>query len=139
VNLYGAPTGRRVETETAPLVAEGKVPWQRIDDDTLFKGEKVVEQYGTPPRSTSVRRRVYAPDGKLMYDSTWRSYYVGEPTIVRIGTKQRPKPAPKQKQKPAPADGAATTPDTGAAGGATTPPNPGSSGTATTSAAGPGA
>jgi vancomycin resistance protein YoaR len=95
VNLYGTPTGRRVETETAPLVTEGKVPWKRIDDDSLYKGEKVVEQYGTPPRSTSVRRRVFAPDGKLMYDTTWHSYYVGEPTVVRIGTKQRPKKPPK--------------------------------------------
>ena len=98
VNLYGTPTGRRVETETAPLVTEGKVPWKRIDDDTLFKGEKVVEQYGTAPRSTSVRRRVFAPDGKLMYDTTWHSYYVGEPTVVRLGTK----PRPKKPAKPAP-------------------------------------
>ena len=106
VNLYGTPAGRRVETETAPLVTEGKVPWKRIDDDTLFKGEKVVEQYGTPPRSTSVRRRVFAPDGKLMYDTTWHSYYVGEPTVVLIGTKPRPKkpakPAPGDTTKPKP-------------------------------------
>src|SRR5262245_20430632 len=95
VNLYGTPQGRRIETETAPLVVDGKVPWKRIDDPTLFKGEKVVEQYGAPPRSTSVRRRVFAPDGKLMYDTTWHSYYVGEPTVVRIGTKQRPKKPPK--------------------------------------------
>jgi vancomycin resistance protein YoaR len=99
VNLYGTPTGRRVETETSPLVAEGKVPWQRIDDPTMFKGEKIVEQYGAPPRSTSVRRRVFAPDGTLMYDTTWRSYYVGEPTVVRLGTK--PRPAPKEPEKPA--------------------------------------
>jgi vancomycin resistance protein YoaR len=104
VNLYGTPTGRRVETETAPLVTEGKVPWNRIDDDTLYKGEKVVEQYGAPPRSTSVRRRVFAPDGRLMYDTTWHSYYVGEPTVVRIGTK----PRPKKPAKTAPEDRAKT-------------------------------
>jgi vancomycin resistance protein YoaR len=115
VNLYGTPTGRRVETETAPLTADGKVPWQRIDDDTLFKGEKVVEQYGTPPRTTSVRRRVFASDGKLMYDTTWRSYYVGEPTIVRVGTKPRPKPQPKQPNGGNGKADATTTP------GATTP------------------
>jgi vancomycin resistance protein YoaR len=115
VNLYGTPTGRRVETDTTPLVTEGKVPWQRIDDATMFKGEKTVEQYGTPPRSTSVRRRVFAPDGTLMYDTTWRSYYVGEPTVVRIGTK----PRPKEHGKP-PADGKrATTP--GDAGATTSP------------------
>ncbi len=96
VNLYGTSPGRRVETETAPLEVEGKVPWKRIDDDTMFKGEKVVEQWGSPPRSTSVTRRVYEPDGTLLYDTTWRSYYVGEPTVVRLGTKPRPKVEPKK-------------------------------------------
>jgi len=91
VNVYGTPQNRRVETENAPLEVEGKVPWKRIDDDTMLRGEKVVEQYGAPPRSTSVTRRVYAPDGSLMYDTTWSSYYVGEPTVVRLGTKPRPK------------------------------------------------
>jgi vancomycin resistance protein YoaR len=93
VNIYGTPQHRRVESETAPLVVDGKVPWKRIDDDTMYKGQKVVEQWGAPPRSTSVTRRVYEPDGTLLYDSTWRSYYAGEPTVVRLGTKQRPKPA----------------------------------------------
>jgi vancomycin resistance protein YoaR len=100
VNLYGTPQNRRVETETAPLRVEGKVPWKRIDDPTMFRGEKVVEQFGAPPRSTSVTRRVYAPDGALMYDTTWRSHYVGEPTVVRLGTKTRPKPEPKPKAGP---------------------------------------
>jgi vancomycin resistance protein YoaR len=126
VNLYGTPTGRRVESETAPLVVEGKVPWKRIDDATMFRGEKVVEQYGTPPRSTSIRRRVFAPDGRLMYDTTWRSYYVGEPTVVRVGTKPRPKP---KMEKTAPEDETATTPAGPGAGGAgaaqpTTPTGP---------------
>ena len=108
VNVYGTPQNRRVETETAPLEVEGKVPWERIDDETMFKGEKVVERRGAPPRSTSVRRQVFAPDGTLMYDTTWSSYYVGEPTVVRLGTKPRPKTerpsAAGPKAKP-PADG----------------------------------
>jgi vancomycin resistance protein YoaR len=136
VNLYGTPTGRRVETETTPLVSEGKVPWQRIDDDSLFKGEKVVEQVGSPPRSTSVTRRVYTPDGTLMYDTTWRSYYVGEPTVVRLGTKPRPKPKPKPTEGKQPAQGKdappstdATAPSSDAAAapdGSTPPTTPGS-------------
>jgi vancomycin resistance protein YoaR len=110
VNLYGTPQDRRVETETAPLEVDGKVPWKRIDDPTLFRGEKVVEQIGVPPRSTAVTRRVFASDGTLMYDTTWRSYYVGEPTVVRLGTKPRPKPEePKAKgdakAKPGATDG----------------------------------
>jgi vancomycin resistance protein YoaR len=116
VNLYGTPTNRRVETESTPLVTEGKVPWKRIDDSSLYKGEKVVEQYGVPPQSTSVRRKVFAPNGTLMYDTTWHSYYVGEPTIVRIGTKVRPK-----KPKP-PAGEAKTTPPAGQHAATTTTP-----------------
>ncbi len=107
VNVYGTPQHRRVETETAPLDVDGKVPWKRIDDDTLLKGEKVVEQWGSPPRSTSVTRRVYRPDGTLLYNTTWHSYYVGEPTVVRIGTTPRPKP--KKAEKPAAAKPPAAT------------------------------
>ena len=108
VNIYGTPQHRRVETETAPLVVDGKVPWKRIDDNTLLKGQKVVEQWGAPPRSTSVTRRVYTPDGMLLYDTTWRSYYVGEPTVVRLGTKPRPKAEkPEKPAKQTVMDGAA--------------------------------
>ena len=117
VNIYGTPQNRRVETETAPLRVDGKVPWERIDDDTMFKGQKVVEQWGSPPRSTSVTRRVYTSDGTLLYDTTWRSYYVGEPTVVRLGTKVRPKattpPADEDAAKQ-PADGAKKQPTDGA-------------------------
>lgn len=100
INLYGTPQNRRVESETTPLEVKGKVPWKRIDDDTMFRGEKVVEAYGAPPRSTSVRRQVFAPDGTLMYDTTWSSYYVGEPTVVRLGTKPRPKPKTAVRPRP---------------------------------------
>jgi vancomycin resistance protein YoaR len=113
VNIYGTPQNRRVETETAPLTVDGKVPWERIDDDTMFKGQKVVEQWGSPPRSTSVTRRVYQPDGTLLYDTTWRSYYVGEPTIVRLGSKVRPKPTPPPTAETEPA-GTAKQPADGA-------------------------
>jgi vancomycin resistance protein YoaR len=120
VNIYGTPQDRRVETDTAPLTVDGKVPWKRIDDDTLFKGQKVVEQWGAPPRSTSVTRRVYRPDGTLLYDTTWRSYYAGEPTVVRLGTKPRPKP-----EQPATADEPAAKQKAGAeakAGAGAAPP-----------------
>jgi len=118
VNIYGTPQDRRVETETAPLEVDGRVPWKRIDDDTMFKGQKVVEQWGSPPRSTSVTRRVYRPDGTLLYDTTWRSYYVGEPTVVRLGSKVRPKVTPP------PAADTATQPADGAKKGAEGPADP---------------
>ncbi len=115
VNIYGTPQHRRVETETAPLAVDGKVPWKRIDDDTMYKGQKVVEQWGAPPRTTSVTRRVYKPDGTPLYDTTWHSYYVGEPTVVRIGTRPRAKPKPEPAKPPVTGtqtDGTATEPAT---------------------------
>lgn len=90
VNLYGAPQHRRVESETSPLVATGKPPIERTPDPELTKGMRVVDVVGTPPRETSVARRVYDANGELLYENTWRSYYVGEPTKVRVGTKPKP-------------------------------------------------
>ena len=116
VNLYGSPTGRRIESETGPLVVTGSAPVKHISDPALDKGRTVVEQYGSPPRSTSVRRKVYGPTGKLMYDATWYSSYRGEYQVLRVGTKEpkpKEKPEPKAKQgkktETAPASTGATT------------------------------
>ena len=94
VNLYGTSPGRRVETESAPLTVTGKVPVERTEDPALPKGERVIEQVGQPPRETQVLRRVYDRDGTLLFENTWTSSYRGEPTLVRVGTKPRPRPAP---------------------------------------------
>ena len=79
VNLYGTPLHRRVESTTAPLVETGPVPVKETDDPTLEKGKRVTDEVGAPPRQTSVHRLVYDANGKLLYDNTWRSFYVGEP------------------------------------------------------------
>ena len=49
------------------------------------------------PQSTSVERKVYTPSGALLYDNTWYSSYRGEPRIVHVGTKPRPKAPPPKK------------------------------------------
>ena len=54
------------------------MPVTTVKDPKLLKGKRVVDVSGVPPRSTSVHRVVYGPDGKLMYDSVWSSRYVGE-------------------------------------------------------------
>jgi hypothetical protein len=41
-----------------------------------------------------VTRKVYDPDGKLLYDTTWRSNYDSETEVVRVGTKKRKPKAP---------------------------------------------
>ena len=48
------------------------MPIKRIKDPTLKKGEQKVETEGAPRRATSVRRKVYDADGKLLYDTAWR-------------------------------------------------------------------
>jgi len=96
VSLYGTPTHRRVETETAPLQARGSPPVERVRDPALPVGKKVVESSGEPARTTSVRRRVYDAGGKLIADTTWYSSYRSEPAVVRVGTKRKPKPKPKK-------------------------------------------
>jgi vancomycin resistance protein YoaR len=115
VNLYGTPQSRRVESETGDLVVTGPVPVRRIEDPTMFKGESEVETTGVPPRETSVHRKVYLGNGTLLHDNTWSSSYVGEPTVIRVGTKQRPKKKPEQATKngeQTPAGEAPTTPTT---------------------------
>jgi vancomycin resistance protein YoaR len=114
VNLYGTPVDRRVEFETSPLEVTGSVPVRRIDDPNLYKGETYVEDSGEPPRSVSVRRIVYGPDGEVLYDTTWYSRYDAEPKIVHVGTKPRPEepaPAPAEEEQP-PADTEGSTPST---------------------------
>jgi vancomycin resistance protein YoaR len=98
VNLYGTPTGRRVESTTGPLNVVGAVPLKKVSDPSLARGRQVVEEYGQPPRSTSVTRVVYAPNGKVRSRTTWYSSYRGETQVVRVGTKApEKKPPPKDE------------------------------------------
>ncbi len=96
VNLYGTPQNRRVESDVAPLRVTGPPPTTREKDPTLEKGKQVVVEAGSPALATSVTRRVYDADGKLLSESTWYSSYRGEKRIVRVGTK---KPEPKEPTK----------------------------------------
>jgi vancomycin resistance protein YoaR len=92
VNLYGTPLHRRVESEVAPLRTTGPVPEKVTKDPELLVGKKVVDHQGSPPLATSVTRRVYNAKGKLLYEATFYSSYVGDKSIIRQGTKPKPKP-----------------------------------------------
>jgi len=96
VNLYGSPQHRKVVSETAPLVTTGPVPEQLVKDPQLLVGKREIEEQGSPPRSTSVNRKVYDEKGKLLYDNTWYSSYSGEKSVILVGTKKKPKPKPKE-------------------------------------------
>ena len=123
VNLYGTPQHRRVESEVAPLSTVGKAPTTWRKDPTRFRGERVVYAAGSPARSTSVHRLVYAPSGKLLHDDTWSSYYRGEKKVILVGTKPKPKAEPKQPRDAAPSAKPAT--DVPAAPTQPTEPAPG--------------
>jgi vancomycin resistance protein YoaR len=99
VKLYGTPQGRRVEAETTPLEETGPPTEKRIPDPSIWVGEKVLEESGQPSRRTSVTRRVYGTNGKLLSEATWSSFYRAEPNVYRVGTKPRPKEPPPTKPK----------------------------------------
>jgi vancomycin resistance protein YoaR len=112
VNLYGTPLHRRVESDVAPLRVTGPVPENVTKDPELLVGTKVVDHQGSPPLATSVTRRVYNAKGKLLYEATFYSSYVGDKSIIREGTKPKPKPKPVKPVDPAsflPADLVPTT------------------------------
>ncbi|MEX2210156.1 MAG: VanW family protein [Gaiellaceae bacterium] len=92
VALYGAPTGRRVESSAGPLVVRAPPPIKKIKDPTLPKGERIVEELGEPARSVVATRTVYLANGDILYQETWSTFYRGEYRVVRIGTKVEPKP-----------------------------------------------
>ena len=94
VTLYGTPDHRRVESTASPLVNTGPVPVKKVKDPTMLKGHNKVQTQGVPPQATSVERKVYAPSGKLLYDDTWHSNYRSVPTVLLVGSKAKPKPAP---------------------------------------------
>jgi vancomycin resistance protein YoaR len=91
VTLYGTPQHRRVESTAQPLRFVAAPPVQKTIDATLKPGETVVDDSGVPAQATSVERKVYSADGKLMSDATWYSNYRAEPKIVRVGPKKKPK------------------------------------------------
>ena len=114
MKLYGTPQNRKVENETEPLVVDGEMPWKRIDEDPTSRASR---RWRSRARLGARRASaaVYRPDGKLLYNTTWRSNYDGEPTVVRIGTTPRPKGRRRRSRRTAKPTAAATEEPTGAA------------------------
>jgi hypothetical protein len=77
-----------------------------VKDPTLLVGTTVVEEEGSSPSRTSVRRTIYGAEGDLLRSETWNTSYRGETRVVRVGTKPKEPPKkPKPKaggQEPAP-------------------------------------
>ncbi|NUT57214.1 MAG: hypothetical protein HOQ03_14715, partial [Thermoleophilia bacterium] len=100
VSIYGGGPERRVESGNGVLKETGPAPIRRVKDPTLPRGETVIEEEGSPARSTSVTRTVYDESGKVLHDETWNTSYRGEYRVIRVGTKPPPKPKAKPKPKP---------------------------------------
>ncbi len=96
VAIYGGET-RHIESSATPLVVTGPVPVERVEDPTLAKGKRVVEEEGSAPSRTTATREIYAADGVLLRSETWSTSYKGEKRVVRVGTKVAPKPTPERK------------------------------------------
>ena len=94
ITLAGTPTGRRVVSVPGPLETTGEAPIERVSDPTLFVGTKVLEESGSAPSTVAVKRTVYKQDGSVLYDETWRTNYLGEKRVIRVGTKEKPEPPP---------------------------------------------
>jgi hypothetical protein len=63
---------------------------KKVPDPSLLKGQTVVEASGSPSQSTSVERKVYDANGKLLYDTKFYSSYRGEVRLLRVGSKPKP-------------------------------------------------
>ena len=90
VALYGTPVHRRVVSEVAPLVVTGPPPIRKVSDPTLYVGQTALEESGSPSRSTSVERKVYDANGKLLYDTRFYSPTAARCASIRVGTKPKP-------------------------------------------------
>ena len=124
IAIAGAPHGRRVVSEPGPLVVTGPAPVKRVRDATLFVGETVVEEEGTPSTVVQVERTVYEADGTVRARELWRTRYVGEKRVIRIGTKPKPEPEPEPKPKPEKKPGDGPPPPTGSTPGQGASPTP---------------
>jgi len=119
ISIYGGES-RRVVSSEGTMEVTGKVPVERVEDDSLPKGQRVVESEGAPPRRTSVTRTVYAADGTLLQEETWTTSYKSEPRVVIVGTKEA---KPPEREGKAPGGGKRDEAAPPAKGDATSPPD----------------
>lgn len=103
VSIYGGGPERRVESSEGTIRETGPAPIRRVRDPELLKGKTVVDEEGSPSRTTSVDRTVYDEDGNVLHDETWNTNYRGEYRVIRVGTKLPPvkdETKPEKKTRP---------------------------------------
>jgi vancomycin resistance protein YoaR len=123
IGVLGAPTHRRVVSVAGEVKTTGEPEVERVPDPTLYVGEEVVEEEGTPAQSVKVQRIVYEGD-KVLYDEVWYTSWLDEPKVIRVGTipvKTPPTTTSPPPPPPPPTTSTATTP-TGTTPTTTGPP-----------------
>jgi vancomycin resistance protein YoaR len=125
ISLLGAPTGRRVVSVAGELQEIGPAKIKRVPDPGLFVGEKVIEEFGSPPRAVTVTRTVYIGN-RVLYEETWRTAYQSEPRVIRFGTIPVPEAEPEAPppDETTPTQTTPTTPTTTAQTGTPTSTTP---------------
>ena len=119
IGVLGAPTNRRVVSIPGEVKTTGEPEVERVPDPTLYVGEEVVEDAGTPPQSVQVHRIVYEGD-KVLYDEVWYTSWLDEPKVIRVGT--IPVKVPPTTTSPPPPPPPTTSTGTTSTGTTTGPP-----------------
>ena len=108
IGVLGAPTNRRVVSEAGEVKKTGEPEVERVPDPTLYVGEEVIEDEGTPPQSVEVHRIVYQGD-EVLYDEVWYTSWLDEPKVIRVGTIQVEDEPPTTSPPPPPPPPTTTT------------------------------
>ena len=109
VSLYSAPLQRKVVASTSAWY--GFVPFtvHKQNDPTLAKGKTKIDTPGIGGMSIDCYRKVYGPDGKLIWNDDFKSVYSMVPEVLLVGTKvakptasTSPSPSGSSSSKPTP-------------------------------------
>jgi vancomycin resistance protein YoaR len=100
VSLYSSPLHRKVVASTSNWY--GFVPFavHKQDDHTLAKGQTKVDTPGVGGMSIDCFRKVYEPDGKLLWNDDFKSVYRMVAEVLLVGTKKAPKPTASPSPSP---------------------------------------
>jgi vancomycin resistance protein YoaR len=99
VSLYSAPLHRRVVAWTNDWYDIVPFTVHKQHDPTLAQGKTTVQTPGIDGMSIDCFRKVYAADGKLVWDDDFKSVYSMVPEILLVGSK-KPTPNPSASATP---------------------------------------
>ena len=100
VNLYGTPHHRRVECGRRAARVTGPVP-REVTKTRAPQGQEGGRRAGLAAAVDQRTRRVYDAKGKLLYENTWYSSYVGERrTSASAPSRSRSRSRSRRRRRP---------------------------------------